>query len=90
MTRLVNWFRRRSLERSLDRELQYHYDRRVADLTAAGIPEPEARRRPAGLILGQLAVCRPSALGHRLGIQAPFRGLISRSISWSCLEHIDS
>ena len=47
MNRLFNWFRRGSLERGLDRELQYHYARRVADLTAAGIPEPEARRRVA-------------------------------------------
>ena len=47
MIRLVNWFRRGSLERGLDRELQYHFDRRVADLTAAGISEPEARRRVA-------------------------------------------
>ena len=47
MIQLFNWFRRGSLERGLDRELQYHVDRRVADLTAAGIPEPEARRRVA-------------------------------------------
>ncbi len=47
MIRLFNWFRRSSLERGLDRELQYHFDRRVADLTSAGIPEPEARRRAA-------------------------------------------
>ena len=47
MIQLFNWFRRGSLERGLDRELQYHFDRRVADLTAAGIPEPEARRRVA-------------------------------------------
>jgi predicted permease len=47
MIRLFNWFRRGCLERGLDRELQYHFDRRVADLTAAGIPEPEARRRVA-------------------------------------------
>src|SRR5215469_4543468 len=45
MIQLFNWFRRGSLERGLDRELQYHFDRRVADLTAAGIPEAEARRR---------------------------------------------
>jgi predicted permease len=44
MTPLLNWFRRRSLERGLDRELQYHVDRRMADLRAAGIPEAEARR----------------------------------------------
>src|SRR5438477_5381776 len=47
MIRLFNWFRRRSLERQLDHELQYHFDRRVADLSASGIPEPEARRRVA-------------------------------------------
>ena len=47
MILLFNWFRRRSLERGLDRELQYHFDRRVFDLTTAGIPEPEARRRVA-------------------------------------------
>jgi predicted permease len=47
MIRLFNWFRRGSLERGLDRELQYHFDRRVADLRDAGIPEPEARRRVA-------------------------------------------
>src|SRR5215831_937965 len=47
MIQLFNWFRRASLERGLDRELQYHLERRVADFTAAGIPEPEARRRVA-------------------------------------------
>src|SRR5437763_10333731 len=47
MMRLFNWLRRGSLERSLDRELQYHFDRRVADLVCAGIPESEARRRVA-------------------------------------------
>jgi predicted permease len=47
MKQLFNWFRLRSLEGGLDRELQYHFDRRVADLTAAGIPEPDARRRVA-------------------------------------------
>jgi len=50
MIPLLNWFRRRSLERGLDRELQYHFDRRVADLSASGIPEPEARRRVAAEI----------------------------------------
>src|ERR1051326_9069514 len=44
---LFNWFRRGSLERGLDRELQYHYDRRIADLIAAGTPESKARRRAA-------------------------------------------
>jgi predicted permease len=47
MIQLFNWFRRGSLARGLERELQYHFDRRVADLTGAGIPEPQARRRVA-------------------------------------------
>src|SRR5580704_9651502 len=47
MMRLFNWFRRAFLERGLDRELQYHFDRRLADLTSNGIPELEARRRVA-------------------------------------------
>jgi predicted permease len=47
MMPLFNWFHRRSLERQLNHELQYHFDRRVADLSAAGIPEVEARRRVA-------------------------------------------
>ena len=51
MIRLFNWFRRRSLERDLDRELQYHFERRVADLASAGLPEPAARSR-AGVELG--------------------------------------
>ena len=36
--RLFNWFRRGSLERGLDRELQYHFDRRVADLIPSASP----------------------------------------------------
>src|SRR5580698_9754223 len=45
MIRFFNWFRRGPLERELARELLYHFDRRVADLTTAGIPEAEARHR---------------------------------------------
>ena len=45
MMQLFNWFRRGSLEHGLDRELRYHFDRRVADLVSAGIPDHEARRR---------------------------------------------
>src|ERR1041384_8046164 len=44
MSRILNWFRRRRLEGDLVRELQYHIDRRVADLVHSGLPEPEARR----------------------------------------------
>jgi hypothetical protein len=47
MIQLFNWLRRGSPERGLDRELQYHFDRRVADLVVAGVSEPEARRRVA-------------------------------------------
>jgi len=51
MNRILNWFRLRRLEGDLDRELQYHIDRRVTDLIHSGLPEPEARRR-VGLELG--------------------------------------
>lgn len=39
--------RRRRLERELARELQYHIDRRVDDLVATGLGEPEAQRQVA-------------------------------------------
>ncbi|HSM78831.1 MAG TPA: ABC transporter permease, partial [Bryobacteraceae bacterium] len=45
MSRLLNWFRRESLERGLDRELEYHVTRRVTDLVSSGLPEREARRQ---------------------------------------------
>jgi hypothetical protein len=51
MKRLLNWFRLRRLENDLDRELKYHIDRRVSDLSGSGVPEPEARRK-ATLELG--------------------------------------
>src|SRR3984957_3416239 len=54
MIRLFNWFRRGSLEGGLARELQYHFDRRVADLTTSGIPEAEARRVAVELGLAQV------------------------------------
>src|SRR5689334_22124637 len=44
MNRILNWLRLRRLEGDFDRELQYHIDRRVADLVHSGLPEPEARR----------------------------------------------
>src|SRR5437660_7799050 len=43
---LLGW-RRQWLERDLDRELRYHFDRRVQDLVKAGIKEEDARRRAA-------------------------------------------
>jgi len=59
MKRLLNWFggRRGKLESELDRELKYHVDRRVDDLTKSGLAEPEARRR-AALELGGLTQVR--------------------------------
>ena len=57
MRQLLNWFRRGNLESGLDRELQYHMDRRVSDLMHAGLPEQEARRQ-ATLELGGLTQVR--------------------------------
>ena len=45
MRQLLNWFRRGRLESGLDRELQYHMDRRVSDLMRSGLPEREARKQ---------------------------------------------
>src|SRR5947209_18891527 len=45
LKQILNWFRLRGLEHDLDRELQYHVDRRVSDLIRSGLAEPEARRR---------------------------------------------
>jgi putative ABC transport system permease protein len=55
--KLLNWFHRDRLEHGLDRELQYHLDRRVSDLIEEGLPESEARRR-ATLEIGGLAQVR--------------------------------
>src|SRR5436189_4361574 len=51
MRQVLNWFRRGKLESGLDRELQYHIERRVDDLIRSGLPEREARRQ-ATLELG--------------------------------------
>ena len=55
--RLLNWFRQRTLERDLDRELNYHIERSVTDLMHSGLPEGEARRQ-AALELGGAARIR--------------------------------
>ena len=49
--------RRERLERDLDRELEYHIDRRIAELVADGVSESEARRR-ATLEIGGLTRVR--------------------------------
>jgi len=45
----MTWIRRAlhksQAEKSLDKELQFHLDRQIADYTAAGMPPEEARRR---------------------------------------------
>jgi hypothetical protein len=56
MNRILNWFRLRRLEGDLDRELQYHIDRRMTDLIHSGLPEPEARRRVALELGGTMQV----------------------------------
>ena len=56
MNRILNWFRLRRLEGDLDRELQYHIDRRMTDLLHSGLPEPEARRRVALELGGTMQV----------------------------------
>jgi predicted permease len=49
MRRFLNLFgsRRRRMESDLDRELRYHMERRVRDLTDSGLGESEARRQAA-------------------------------------------
>src|SRR5437870_1420922 len=57
MRQILNWLRRGKLESGLDRELEYHIDRRVSDLVRSGLPEREARRQ-ATLELGGLTQVR--------------------------------
>ena len=45
MRQILNWLRRGKLESGLDRELEYHIDRRVSDLLRSGLTEREARRQ---------------------------------------------
>src|SRR5207237_10510331 len=45
MRQILNWLRRGKLESGLDRELQYHIDRRVSDLVRSGLAEGESRRQ---------------------------------------------
>ncbi|HEY3453459.1 MAG TPA: ABC transporter permease, partial [Bryobacteraceae bacterium] len=56
MRKLLNLFRwkRQRLEKDLDRELRYHFERRVADRINAGLSEAESRRQ-AQIELGGVA-----------------------------------
>jgi predicted permease len=70
MRQLVNWFRRKQLERDLERELQYHLDRRVTDFESSGLPATEARRR-AMLELGGIPQIQNEVRGIWLGRWLP-------------------
>ena len=54
MKKLLNWFRRKSLESGLQRELDYHLERRISDFERSGLSPQEARRQ-ARLELGGTA-----------------------------------
>ena len=58
MARLLNLlpWRRRRLEQDLDREMQYHVDRRIDDLRRSGVSDAEARQRVAVEFGGTLQV----------------------------------
>lgn len=57
MNQLANWFRRKKMETSLDRELSYHLERRITDFEKAGLSTSEARRQ-AMLELGGITQIR--------------------------------
>ncbi|HYO80966.1 MAG TPA: ABC transporter permease, partial [Bryobacteraceae bacterium] len=57
MRQLRNWLRRKDLERDLDRELEYDFERRVNDFIRSGMTNAEARRQ-ATLALGGLTQIR--------------------------------
>jgi macrolide transport system ATP-binding/permease protein len=57
MPKLLNLLRGKRMEHDLDREMRYHIERRITDLTASGLSEPEARRQ-AALEFGSVAQVR--------------------------------
>jgi predicted permease len=60
MRYILNWFRLRNLEKDFDRELSYHFDRRVTELVKSGLSEADARRQ-ATLELGGVTQVREEA-----------------------------
>jgi predicted permease len=66
MFRVIAWFRRKRLDRDLDRELRFHLDQHVTDLMAAGISSDEARRQ-SRLALGGLEQVKERVRGSRSG-----------------------
>lgn len=60
MSWISRWFSRARLDRELSAELEFHLDQHVRDLTAAGVPPAEARRR-ARIALGGLEQVKEEA-----------------------------
>ena len=59
--RLRSLFFKSDVERELDEELQYHFERDVEERRAAGLPELEARyaaRRSMGAVAQNMEACR--------------------------------
>jgi putative ABC transport system permease protein len=54
--RLVNTLRRRTLDRKIDEELQFHLESRAADLQRAGLSANEARREARRLLGNDLSL----------------------------------
>jgi hypothetical protein len=48
MRTLLNWFRLRSMESSLDRELSYHLERRIQNFERSGLAAKDTSIRRAG------------------------------------------
>jgi hypothetical protein len=54
--RLINTLRRRTLERAIDDELQFHVELRAADLQRAGRSADDARREARRLLGNDLSL----------------------------------
>jgi putative ABC transport system permease protein len=56
LRRLINTLRRRTLDRDIDEELQFHIELKAADLERAGMSAHEARRRARRLLGNDLSL----------------------------------
>ena len=54
--RLINTVRRRTLDREIDDELQFHIESRAADLQRDGMPADAARREARRLLGNELSL----------------------------------
>src|ERR1700692_909414 len=76
---MMNWlrgvFRRSAVEREMDTELRFHYERLVEEFLNQGLPAEEARRR-ARLEFGGLGQVKDDAREARLAdrLERLFRG----------------